>query len=86
VGLTPFPAIRQVLEAPVAAATASPSSHGEARPPLKKVHTKGCLPPSARYVHVGTVFFLCNLPTFIAELEILWSLGGKRTLGTLNFH
>jgi hypothetical protein len=32
------------------------------------------------------VYFLCNLSFFVPELEIQWSLGKKRTLGTLNFH
>jgi hypothetical protein len=49
-GLTPIPEIQHVVEAPT---TASPSSLGEAGPPLKKVFTKGCLSPSARYAHMG---------------------------------
>jgi hypothetical protein len=58
VGLTPHPKIQQVLEATATAVAASPSCHGEAGTPLKKAHTKGCMPPSARYAHVGC----CTLP------------------------
>jgi hypothetical protein len=49
-GLTTCPEVQQVLETP--AATSS-SSFKEPRPPLEKVLTKGCLPPSAWYAHVG---------------------------------
>jgi hypothetical protein len=47
VGLTPCPEIQQVLEDLVAAVMTSPLSLGEAKPPLKKVHTMGYLPSSA---------------------------------------
>jgi hypothetical protein len=32
------------------------------------------------------ICFLCNLSIHVHEFEIWWSLGRKRTLGTLNFH
>jgi hypothetical protein len=58
VGLTPRLEIQQALEAPATMATTFPSSLGEVGSPLKKSCTKGCLPPSARYAHVGC----CILP------------------------
>jgi hypothetical protein len=56
-GLTPLPEVQQVLEATTAVATVSLSSLGEPGPPPKKVRTKGCLSPSARYAYVG-----CRIP------------------------
>jgi hypothetical protein len=47
VGLTPCPEIQQVLEALATVAATSLTSFGEAGPPIKRVHTKGCLSPSA---------------------------------------
>jgi hypothetical protein len=84
-GLSPHPDLQQVLETPAAVDTGSSSSFGEPEPPVKKVCTKGCLPPSARYAHVGCCTLLCNLSIFVSELRIRWSLSKKRTLGTLNF-
>jgi hypothetical protein len=52
-GLTTRPKVQQVMGTLVVVAVTSSSSFGELRPPLKKVCTMGCLPPSARYVHVG---------------------------------
>jgi hypothetical protein len=61
VGLTPHPEIKQVLEALAVAATTSPSSLGEVSPPLKKVHTKGCLSPSSWYAPMGCCMLLTQL-------------------------
>jgi hypothetical protein len=52
-GLTLRPKIQQVLESSTAATVVSLSGLGEGRPPLKKVNTKGYLPPFARFAHVG---------------------------------
>jgi hypothetical protein len=43
---------QQVLESSAAVATVSSFSLGEYGPFTKKVHTKGCLPPSSQYVCV----------------------------------
>jgi hypothetical protein len=85
VGLTPWPKIQQVLKASVMAVPTSLSSIGEAKPPLKKVRTKGRLPPSDRYALWDVACLLCNLSILMSELEIRWYMGRKRTLGTLNF-
>jgi hypothetical protein len=53
VGLIPRPEMQLVLEDSTVTPTASPSNLGDARPPLNKVHTKGCLSSSTRYAHVG---------------------------------
>jgi hypothetical protein len=52
IGSTPLHDAQQVLETSVAVAMVSLSSLKESRPLPKKVRTKGCLPPSAWYVHV----------------------------------
>jgi hypothetical protein len=75
VGLTPRPEIQQVLEAP----TDIP------------VKSRRSLPCPQEGPHQGlsvwdVVCFLRNLSILVPYLEIQWSLGRKRTLGTMNMH
>jgi hypothetical protein len=58
VGLTPHLEVQQVLGILAAVAVASLSSFGEPGSPLKKVCTKGRLPPFARYAFYVTYQFL----------------------------
>jgi hypothetical protein len=77
---------QHVLEALVAAATVASSFVKESRPAPMKVRTKGCMPPSARYVHVEHCeSFFHNLSLLVPELKICRSLRRKSTLGALNF-
>jgi hypothetical protein len=49
-------------------AMVSSSDLRESEPPPKKVHTKGCLPPSAQYVCVGRHVHFFN-SSIIVNLE-----------------
>jgi hypothetical protein len=64
-GLTPHHEVPQALEDPTAMATVSLLGLGELGPPLKKLRTKGCLPPYAQYTYVG-----CRMPPFFVTYQI----------------
>jgi hypothetical protein len=84
-GSTPLRDAQQVLEMSAAVAMVSSSSLRESGPLPKKVHTKGCLPPSTQYVHVECHEPFHSLLPLVSELGIRRFLSRKRTLGALNF-
>jgi hypothetical protein len=77
---------QQVLEPSDTVATVSSFSLGEYGPFLKKVRTKGCLPPSAWYVHME-----CHGPSLqpttssALACNSMVFLNRKRILGALSF-